>query len=284
MDDGLRDIDAFLDLKEYIVELSELLVSEFEHIELVDKYDVYEVLLSYWQETMADDVFVVIQDGYLAGREIEYDIEETETKKGEKKEKIKGWDGKLIPKSLVEHAYFSAERSKIDEAQRVVDETQSQLDELVEEQTGEDGVLNDCLNDKDAVDTKAVAAKLKELKKTAPKSEECLLLKKYTDLVKHVKDQTKAVKELNAELEDKVKAKYGELSENEIKELLVNRKWYYSIFEGIKALYVTTSHNMANRIAELVERYENTLPQLEQDVESYEGKVKAHLERMGFEW
>ena len=71
---------------------------------------------------------------------------------------------------------------------------------------------------------------------------------------------------------------------DEIKELLINRKWYYTIFEGIKALYVTTSHEIAGRIAELAERYEDTLPNLESDVESYEAKVKAHLERMGFVW
>ena len=37
-------------------------------------------------------------------------------------------------------------------------------------------------------------------------------------------------------------------------------------------------------IAELAERYEDTLPSLENEVESYEAKVKAHLERMGFVW
>ena len=58
----------------------------------------------------------------------------------------------------------------------------------------------------------------------------------------------------------------GASRRQEIKELLVNRKWYYSIFEGIKALYVTTSHSMANRTVELAERYENTLPELEKAV------------------
>ena len=55
-------------------------------------------------------------------------------------------------------------------------------------------------------------------------------------------------------------------------------------FEGIKALYVTTSHEIARRVAELAERYEDTLPSLESDVDIYEAKVKAHLERMGFVW
>lgn len=78
--------------------------------------------------------------------------------------------------------------------------------------------------------------------------------------------------------------KYTDLTIDEIKELLVNRKWYYSIFEGIKALYVTASHNMANRIIELAERYEYDLPWLAQEAEELEAKVKAHLERMGFAW
>ena len=71
---------------------------------------------------------------------------------------------------------------------------------------------------------------------------------------------------------------------DEVKELLVNHKWYYTIFDGISALYSTTSHNMANRISELANRYESTLPSLEKDVEDYEAKVKSHLERMGFSW
>ena len=256
----------------------------FTPFEMIDMYDVYEVLLSYWQSTMSDDVFLLKYDGYAAGREIEYEIEVTENKKGEKKEKVKGWDGKLIPKSLVEHAYFSTERSKVDEAQRVVDETQSQLDELTEEQTGDDGYLKDFLNDKEKVDAKQVAARLKALKKDKVESDETAALTAWSDLSKTLKAQAKIVKELNVALDAAVKAKYAELSDEDIKELLVNRKWYYSIFNGIKALYVTTSHNLANRIVELAERYEHTLPELEQSVAKYEARVRAYLERMGFQW
>ena len=37
--------------------------------------------------------------------------------KSERKEKIKGWEGKLIPKALVEQMFFAKERKAIDEAQ-----------------------------------------------------------------------------------------------------------------------------------------------------------------------
>lgn len=133
---------------------------------------------------------------------------------------------------------------------------------MVEEQTGDEGYLKDHLNDKDKVDGKSVATRLKELKRVDPDSEEYMVLKQYTDLSDAVSKQTKLVKELNALLEEKVKGKYALLTDEEILELLVNRKWYYSIFEGIKALYVTASHNMANRIIELAERYEYDLPYL----------------------
>ena len=285
VDNGLRNIDEFVEIKKYIVELSEILIAKYADIELVDKYDVYQVLLSYWQEVMADDVFVLVQDGYEAGRETEdiYEISEDKKTKKEKK-KYKGWEGKLIPKALIEAAFFAAERAKIDDAQTICDETQGKLDELIEEQTAEGGILAEYLNDKDAVDAKAVNAKVKELKKTDPKSEELVILCEYADLSAKVKEYTKLVKDLNAALDEACKAKYAELTIDEIKELLVNQKWYYTIFEGIKALYVTTSHEIAGRIAELAERYEDTLPRLENDVESYEAKVKAHLERMGFVW
>lgn len=65
--------------------------------------------------------------------------------------------------------------------------------------------------------------------------------------------------------------------------MLVNKKWYFTIFEGITSLYSTTAHNMANRICELAERYEKTLSKTEKEVAELEEKVKAHLERMGFE-
>ena len=285
VDEGLCNINESVNIKKYIIKLAEALIAQYADMKLIDKYDVYQVLLSYWQETMADDIFILVQDGYEAARETEQIIEVTEDKKTKKeKQKIKGWEGKLIPKSLVEAAFFAKERAKIDEAQAVVDETQSRLDEITEEYTAEDGVLSDCLNDKDAVDMKAVSAKLKELQKTAPDSEEYRVLLEYTGLCDKVKKYSKIVKELNAALDEACKAKYAELTMDEIKELLVNRKWYYTIFEGIKALYVTTSHEIAGRIAELAERYETPLPELEKSVEDYEAKVKAHLERMGFKW
>lgn len=287
VDADLKGIDETVDVKQFIVGLAKKLIDRYERIELVDPYDVYEVLLSYWQTTMSDDVFLLKYDGYEAGREIEYDIEVKEKKKGnttEKKEVIRGWDGKLIPKAIIERVYFLTERAKIDEAQRIAEETQSRLDELVEEQTGDEGYLKEYLNDKDKLDDKQIVARLKKLKTERPDSEEYQILCNYTNLSKTLKDQNKIVKDLYAALDAEIKDLYPLLTMDEIKELLINHKWYFTIFDGIKALYAATSHRMASRVTELAERYENTLPELEATVSDYEAKVRKHLERMGFTW
>lgn len=284
VDEGLKNIDDSVDVKQYIVELAEALLNSFDGIELIDKYDVYEVLLSYWQEIMGDDVYLVSVDDYGAARTTENIMGVYTSGKKKGQEKIVGWEGVLLPKSMIEKAFFAEERKKINEAQNIAEETQNRLDELTEEQTGDEGYLKDYLNDKDKVDAKAVSAKIKELKKAKDNGEEFAILSEYIELSDTVSKQNKIVKELNAELEIKVKAQYSELTDGEILELLVNRKWYYTVFDGIKNLYVTASHNMANRIIELAERYEDTLPFLNAEADELEKRVTAHLERMGFEW
>lgn len=284
VDVGLRSIDEDVEPKKYIVDLAAKLISVFEGIELVDKHDVYEVLLSYWQEVMGDDVYLVSVDGYAAARRTENIMGVYTSGKKKGQERVIGWEGVLLPKTLIEKEFFAPERRSIEEAQSILDETQNRLDEMTEEQTGDDGYLKDHLNDKDKVDAKSVATRIKELKKTGVCGEEYELLMLYGNLTSAVANQSKAIKVMNAELDDEVRRKYAALTDAQILELLVNRKWYYSIFAGVKALYVTASHNMANRIIELAERYEDDLPYLVEEAELLEAKVKAHLERMGFAW
>lgn len=284
VDKSLKNINSKTDVKEFIIRLAEILIEKYNDIALVDKYDVYEVLLLYWIETMSDDVFILKYDGYEAGKETENIVEVTETKKGERKEKIKGWEGKLIPKKIIERNYFFSERIKIDEAQLIVDETQRQFDAFIEENAAEGGVLFEYTIEPGKIDTKAVNARFKELKKSKADTEEYKKLTEYIELAAKIKEYAKLVKELEAALDEAEKEKYQQLSIDEVKMLLVDQKWYNSIFKGISELYSDTSHNMADRIIELAERYEDTLTTLENDVREQEARVRAHLERMGFSW
>lgn len=283
VDAGLRSIDKDLNVKEYISELSSALISAFENIKLIDKYDVYEVLLSYWQETMEDDIYVIAADGYDAVRKTVDIMGEYTSGKKKGQERIVGWEGLLLPKDLIEKVYFGTERRYIIEAEAVAEQTQNRLDELLEEQMAEDGFFADYVED-DKLADKKLAARHRELKRANIRNEEFEVICKYVELSERLADQNKLIKILKMELEDKVKHKYEALTDQETKNLLINDKWYASIFLGIHNLYVSASHQIANRVIELAERYEYDLPYLTKEAELLEAKVKAHLERMGFVW
>ena len=350
VDQELRNINAYVNAKDLIVRLAEQILIQFEGVELIDKYDVYQVLLAYWQEVMSDDVYLLIQDGYEAGRELSYEyVVKTKTEGDETitivTDKVKSWDGKLIPKSIIIDTYFAEEAKAIDAAEVIVADTQAQIDELLE--GAEEGsaiaevlenetvsfakalkaaidnirskvhseeidallallsllpmkkkdmdsylakhpICASAKNDKGNVNASSVKARITVLRETTPVPEMYAedyeqLMSLYTLMAKN-DEQSKLVKALKAQLEEKVKEKYTVLTVEEIKELLVNKKWYYSIFDGIDALYVAISHSITNRIVELAERYEDTLPALSTVVDDYEARVKSHLERMGFVW
>ncbi|BDF16155.1 type I restriction-modification system, M subunit [[Clostridium] scindens ATCC 35704] len=345
---ALSTLDEDVSAKELIVSLAEDILAEFEHLTLIDKYDVYQVLLAYWNEVMNDDVSLIISepDGYANARATDNIEEEITSGKKKGEMKITGWEGRLIPKNIVIDAFFREEKNAIEEAENVATETESQLLDLIESADEESALADVAENGK--VKVKDIEAKIAELTQHVETEEtielEVILmdlhlvntkkrleaylvghplcksavnengkitkssieyrlsvirteesvpedlqddvnqLKMALELSNKISEYNKIVKELYQALDEKCRARYETLTDEEIIDLLVNRKWFDSIFSGISDLYAAISHRLTNRIVELAERYESTLPELSTDTAEYETKVKSHLERMGFEW
>lgn len=344
----LSSLDEEVPARELIENLAEDILAEFEHLTLIDKYDVYQVLLNYWNEVMNDDVSFIISepDGYANARATD-NIEE-EIKQGKKKGEMKvtGWEGRLIPKAIVIDAFFREEKNAIDEAENIVAETEAQLSNLIESADEDSALIDIAENGK--VKEKDIEAKIAELTSTVETEETLELegilmdfhlvntkkrletyisdhplcksavnkngkitkssieyrlhiirteesvpeslqddvnqLRAALEICGKVSDYNKIVKDLNKALDEKCRARYDSMTDEEILELLINKKWFDSIFSGIADLYAAISRRLTNRIIELSERYECTLPELEFDTTKYEVKVKSHLERMGFKW
>ena len=85
------------------------------------------------------------------------------------------------------------------------------------------------------------------------------------------------------ELDDKLLKKYSELAEEDVKRLIVENKWRAHIRDDINDELDNIILNLTSRIKELAERYAETMPQLEQEVNEYEQRVKEHLKVMGVE-
>ena len=246
----LRCISPKTRAKTFVKEPAEAVLAQFAPLDLVDKYDVYEALLSYWNETMADDVYAIVDDGYEAGREYADIVEEKFNKKTKKTtQKVIGWEGRIIPRTILDRVYFAAEVAAIEKQRGAVELAEAALAEYEEEHSGED----------DEIDEKEVA-KLEKAKRGA----------------------AKRLKELEADLEKKEREKYPALTLDELKDLIVDSKWKQAVGGRVSALFTAVSNRLAERVIELAERYEQTWDELDAEGEALEKAVKGHLAEMGY--
>jgi len=79
-------------------------------------------------------------------------------------------------------------------------------------------------------------------------------------------------------------AQYPRLSIDEIKTIVVEKKWMHNIAQRIRTEMDNISHRLTQRIKELAERYETPLPKLSSEVDELTAKVENHLKKMSFVW
>lgn len=275
--------------------ISENLLKSYNDKPLTDKYAMYQHLMDYWAETMQDDFYELSADGWEAGNEVKRI--EKKTKKGDKEiikqvAGIEGLEGTLIPPSLIIQEYFATEQAAIDELQNQVETLVEEMDELREEHGGEDGLLANAVDDKGKISKGNLTKAMKELsslfggKKTADEdnADEWEMLNNYKKLMDKEADTNSKIKTAKYELERKVIEQYPQLSIEEIKHIVIEKKWLFEIENRIKTEMDNISHRLTQRIKELAERYETPLPQLIDEVGELTAKVDEHLRKMNFVW
>ena len=268
----LKELQLGFHPKQLIHEVAESLLLHYQNQPLIDAYDVYQHLMDYWASVIQDDAYLIAADGWKAET---YRVTEKD-KKG--KEKDKGWACDLLPKALIVVRYFEAEQAKIDQVSADLEATSSALAELEEEHSGEEGVFADL----EKINAATVKERIKDVGKEAV--EELAVLKQWQVLVARETALKKQLKELEADLDEKSYAKYPQLTEVEIKQLVVDDKWLGALKASISGEMDRVSQTLAQRVKELAERYETPLPQLTRRVNELEAKVAEHLQKMGFVW
>ncbi len=286
----LIGIDVGTPPREIIWTLSEDLLSRFNDLQLLDRYDVYQELMDYWDEVMQDDVYLIASDGWVKAAEPREVIQSRQVKEVPdlviKKRKYKM---DLIPPKLIVARYYA----NIQEAVEILTARQapvvSALEEYIEEHSGEDGLLADAFNDKGTITANSVKARRNSLKPQLlllPRAPRDLMsennaLKECLSLFDEKSKAERAVKEVQLDLDERVLTHYATLTEAEIKELVINDKWMASIQSAIESEVERVIQTLTERVKELEERYAQTLPELAQEVEVFSARVEAHLQKMG---
>lgn len=279
--------------KKLIHEVSEALLNAFASLRLIDAYDVYQHLMSYWSEVMQDDVYVISNDGWKAGKEVYRIKKTTKQKDGKSKESdvegLEGIESKLLKPIILINKYFDLEKKEIEKLEQYVETLKGELQEKEEEQTEEQDFFEFVKSkvgksENEKIDKKKIEKRIIEIKGKKSFEEEFNCITWYLKTSDKLAKLNKDLKSAQKDLEQKVWDKYKTLNEEGIKTLVVEDKWLNHLEHAVQNEMQRISQRLTQRINELADRYETPLPMQLDDVKALEKKVNAHLAKMGFVW
>src|SRR5438876_3646787 len=179
----LKSLGVGSDPKQVIEALSEDVLRVFAEARLIDKYDVYQHLMSYWAAAMQDDVYMIALDGWKANSD-------------------------LIPPQLIINRYFVADQQTIEKLEAANEAIARKMEEMDEEHGGEGGLLEEAKNEKGKITKASINVRLKDVLTDPEAEDERTILNAYLDLFEQETEAKKKVKDAQKALDAKVTARY----------------------------------------------------------------------------
>jgi type I restriction enzyme M protein len=285
---SLQQVSEDIHPNDLITTISEDLLARFQDTRLLDAYDVYEQFMTYWHETMHDDVFMIMKDGWVDAARPRPTIDDKDRKLSEDPDLVIGTGRKkskfkmdLIPPALVACRYFADDQAQVDELNAKTEAVTQAVEEYIEEHSGEEGLLAAAM-DEEKINKTLATARLREAKRepdTDPGEIASLehLIKLYTAEAAAKKE----AKDAQAELDTATLKKYGELAEADVQELVLADKWAATIRSHVNSEVNAVTLTLVARIQELGKRYAETVSDLDAELEKVETGVARHLAKMG---
>src|SRR5664280_1487916 len=203
--------------------VSDDLLTRFKPVPLLDEYDIYEQLMTYWHAVMHDDVFLVMNDGWVGAAKPRKTIEDKDRKLTETPDLVIGsgrsatkYKMDLIPPALIVARYFAGEQVRVDELNATAEEATRVVEEYTEEHAVEDGLLAEAVDD-DKISKTLATARLKQAKREDSDPNEVRALEHLIKLYDKETAAKKAVKDAQCALDLATLKKYGDLTEPDIK-------------------------------------------------------------------
>ncbi|MGC2111544.1 MAG: N-6 DNA methylase [Candidatus Korobacteraceae bacterium] len=280
--------------KPLIEAIAEDLLAKFRTARLLDAYDLYQHLMDYWADTMQDDCYLIAAEGWQAGAQPR-EIRQVKNKENKLvwpephdfKRGKRRFKSDLVPAGILVDRYFAAERDTIAAVEGELAAIEQQLDEKREEQSGEEGLLTEVIEgegEKQRITAKAVKARLKEIWQDPEYADERQALEDYSALLDRQTDAKARLKTAQEDLDAKLDAKYPQLTDDEIKALVVDDKWLATLAAAVQGELDRVSQTLTGRLRQLAERYATPLPQLTDEVATLASHVDEHLRKMGAVW
>ena len=271
-----------------IQNISESLLKAFSNAQLIDCYDIFQILMNYWSEVMQDDIYFIVQEGWSKANSVKQILPQKDKSGKNTWNEVhdfefnkKRYKAEVIPPKLIEKTFLKELSDNLDEMKNEIDISSQNIEIFIEEQDDEDDLLQNITNEKGKITQALIGSRKKELDSGLEEDSELKAIEEYLSLYKIESDIKKSYKKSKLELDNLVVKKYKELSEAEIKSLIIDCKWLGELRTKIIREIDDISENLVDCITVLKKRYSEPLPILNTNVDELSKKVDDHLKQMG---
>ena len=285
--DALDTIDAVTVPNDLITTLGDDLLKRFKPVALLDEYAVYQQLMSYWHDTMHDDVSLIMSDGWLDAAKPRLAITDKERKLAEEPDltigtgkNAKKYKMDLVPPTLIVARYFADDQVRVDTLNADLESVSVAATEHAEEHGIDDALLAEATNDKGAYTKQLLTAVAKDAK-ASHDAETLACANAALKLVNAEAAAKKAAKDAQVALDVATLQKYGGLAETDVKRLVLDDKWQKTIVRRVAGEADALTLDLVARIQQLGERYAETVGDLDAELDKLEARVAIHLSAMG---
>ncbi len=265
--------------KTLIESICQKVLKEFEKIEILDKYGVYQLFKDYYNEVLQDDWFLLSFNGFISAKNLR---KLTPLKDKNKKANYLEepdfivqktyYKSDLIPKNLIKQCFFEKETKELEELENALNEKEALLDEFIEEHSNEEGLF---------YELKINESVLKKELKNATDSEDKKILKTALEWLEAKNKALKMKNKAHEELELKAFHQYKNLKLGEIKDLIIKDKWLKSLKNALENKIQKRINAFISALNEIIQTYSNSLLELDKEVKESESKVLEHLKDLG---
>ncbi|WRE22006.1 type I restriction-modification system subunit M [Helicobacter pylori] len=265
--------------KTLIESVCQKVLKEFEKIEILDKYGVYQLFKDYYNEVLQDDWFLLSFNGFESAKELrELTLLKDKNKKANYLEEPDfviqktHYKSDLIPKNLIKQRFFEQEAKELEELENALNEKETHFEEFIEEHSSEEGLF---------YELKINESVLKKELKNATDLEEEKILKTALELLETKNKALKMKNKAHEELELKAFHQYKNLELNEIKNLIIQDKWLNSLKNALENKIQKRINAFTSTLNGIIQTYSNSLLELDKEVKESESKVLEHLKDLG---
>ena len=263
--DKLYKVSNKTRVKDLIEELSNSMLKIFKDDKIIDKYEAYEFLMEYYNNTLKDDLHLIVENGWIPKLVFGQD-KNGKIKKSE-------FESDLLPKEIIIKEYFKEYAEKSEKLNNELNFLIQELENRVEENTGDEAIFYDA----EKVNEKLIKEKIKE-----ELEENVIILKEMLENISKQKEVKKNIKETQEELNELVIKKYESLDEKTSKYLIIHKKWFKDVENRFGDKYIDIIYDLSIQITNEIKNYENTLGKIVKETSNLESLVLKDLERMGY--